>query len=318
MSHFTLNCSQRCWRRAFPGFDYFSGADPDASAQQAWDGGLDKPFLFKLLSEIKAGAYGGLGTGVLNVDKLIPAGYSVGAQMVSWLIQVHASGQMKPYGEVVAGVMFAGGSYNCYNQGSQATGHCSSCSIEGGCDPDLPTPPSVLGCSNTMLKQTGKQPCCDLCCPENVTEDYFTANRSAYKTHPPTFLVQNTAIDENADTCAARNYHQAMVQNGAVSELALIPFEFERCSCVGQPGDDTSAGSPFRQHCHDFPDICVKDNRTAASSYTCHFPKAHEDVRSVQRCEMHTMGFSGMVSPLVRFLMNVTAGTNPQNPDYIH
>lgn len=73
--------------------------------------------MFKLLAAIKEGTYGGLGKDVLNVNKLIPAGYSVGAQMVSWLIQVHASGQMKQYGGVAAGVLFAGGSYNCYNQG---------------------------------------------------------------------------------------------------------------------------------------------------------------------------------------------------------
>ena len=202
-----------------------------------------------------------------------------------------------------------------YNR-SQAVGHCKSCSVAGGCDPAVPTPPAVLGCSNTMFAEYGRRPCCDLCCPENMTEDFYAAHPEAYKQHPPTFLVQNTAIDENADTCAAKNYHQSMVENGGKSHLALIPFEYERCSCVGQPEDATSAGSPYRQHCPDFPTLCFKNGSNATlgsgtgagtSNFVCHLPPKHEDVHDVQRCEMHTMGFSGMVEPLVAFLMDAVA-----------
>jgi hypothetical protein len=59
--------------------------------RKAWDAGLDKPFLLKLLKVIHEGKYGGLGKGVMNSQKLVPVGYSVGAQMVSWLIQVRCA-----------------------------------------------------------------------------------------------------------------------------------------------------------------------------------------------------------------------------------
>ena len=56
-----------------------------------------------------------------------------------------------------------------------------------------------------------------------------------YARHPPTFLVQNTVVDENADTCAAINYHDTMIANGAHSVLALIPVAKERCVRMACP-----------------------------------------------------------------------------------
>ena len=74
----------------------------------------------------------------------------------------------------------------------------------------------------------------------------------------------------------------------------------QRCSCVGQPDDPSSAGSPFRRRCEDFPPMC-------SANGTCRLPVGHEDVVDVERCEMHTMGWSGMVEPLIRFILNATA-----------
>lgn len=59
-----------------------------------WLGGDDRYFLKTLFSQIHAGSFGGLGTGVLNPHRLGASGYSVGAQMVSWLIQVQATGEL--------------------------------------------------------------------------------------------------------------------------------------------------------------------------------------------------------------------------------
>ena len=61
-------------------------------AQQVWDASLDKPFLKQLLLEIHRGEFAGAGKGALNLEKIMVWGYSVGSQMVSWMIQLHASG----------------------------------------------------------------------------------------------------------------------------------------------------------------------------------------------------------------------------------
>jgi hypothetical protein len=65
-------------------------------------------------------------------------------------LKVHASGQLAPYGKVSAGVMFAGGSYQCYNEGNLALSQCSECSTTGACSDDVTASTEVLGCSNTV------------------------------------------------------------------------------------------------------------------------------------------------------------------------
>ena len=54
------------------------------------------------------------------------------------------------------------------------------------------------------------------------------------------------------------------------------------------------------------PVVCRFLSPRCCASGTCHFPAKHEDVVDVERCEMHTMGHSGMVLPLVRFILNAT------------
>ena len=46
-------------------------------------GGLDQPYLQMLFAMMHDGSYGNLGKGVLDISKLIVAGYSSGAQMAS-------------------------------------------------------------------------------------------------------------------------------------------------------------------------------------------------------------------------------------------
>jgi hypothetical protein len=53
-----------------------------------WWGGDDRPFLRTLFAQMHSGEFGGLGSGVLNPHRLSASGYSVGSQMVSWLMQV--------------------------------------------------------------------------------------------------------------------------------------------------------------------------------------------------------------------------------------
>ncbi len=46
-------------------------------------GGLDQPYLHMLFEMMHNGSYANLGKGVLDISKLIVAGYSSGAQMAS-------------------------------------------------------------------------------------------------------------------------------------------------------------------------------------------------------------------------------------------
>jgi len=79
-----------------------------------WNGGVDKPFLKALFTHLQTGA-----RGQLDLARLTIRGYSSGAQMISWLFEVFAnpiySKAFVPKGVVLkGGVMFSGGSYQCY------------------------------------------------------------------------------------------------------------------------------------------------------------------------------------------------------------
>ena len=196
-------------------------------AQQVWDTGLDKPFMRKLFDEIHSGEYGNLGQGVLDLGKMMVWGYSVGSQMVSWMMQLHGSGQLHTLGgggkaKVAAGVMFAGGSYGCFLDPPLSAAQCSNCNASASCN--------KLGCSNKMAV-----PCCDFCCPQNFTEQWYLDHPQDYATHPPVFLVQHTTVDENSDTCAAINYHSTMQVHGGTligmlaSLLCISPPVFGAC-----------------------------------------------------------------------------------------
>lgn len=67
----------------------------DWYGQSTWDTKNDKPYLTTLFNSIRNGtAFGGRGA-MLNLDKLVVAGYSVGAQMASWFVQLHATRQLE-------------------------------------------------------------------------------------------------------------------------------------------------------------------------------------------------------------------------------
>lgn len=196
--------------------------------------------------------------------------WSGSAQMVSWLINQDARGQL-PGLKVAAGIMMAGGSHACYNwPGHGAINNCAQCNMSEAYrwDPNVPTGTIVqqssafvilllsrccsvstgtfnfvllvqaFGCSSTAAARgvVGGQPYCELCCPTNYTEDYYAAHPDQYTKHPPTFLIQ-TELDSGADSCAAKHYHATMLAHGAHSEIGIIPLDQQRCFSIGNPGD---------------------------------------------------------------------------------
>ena len=73
-------------------------------------GGLDKPLLAALFAGMRRGAYG-----PLDARRVVLRGWSSGAQMVSWLFQVFATGEGRrlfPGVRLAGGVLLSGGSYN--------------------------------------------------------------------------------------------------------------------------------------------------------------------------------------------------------------
>ena len=279
----------------------------------AWEHGKDKPFLTKLFAQMQSGEYAGLGRGVLNVHRLSVSGYSVGAQMVSWLIQLQATGELRSMGATLrAGAMFGGGSYGCYrvplgsykDSGPAPLAQCSNCNASSEC--------WTVGHSSEILNLTGKQPCCSYCCPQGFTEQHYADHPADYASHPPTFLVQATTVDENADADASINYHNEMRKHNAVSELWRIPVEQERCYCIGQRDDPAAVGSPLLDRCPQFlagmapyAPCNISEHgwcRPVICNPATHECGAYED-HTYERCVSHSMGFAGMVEPLTRFLM---------------
>jgi hypothetical protein len=176
-------------------------------------------------------------------------------------MQVQATGDMTSHlnATLRAGAMFAGGTYACYRgkyYGSDAAkrkpgppmdppiGQCKGCNASNEC--------WTVGCSNTVKELTGRPPCCAYCCPANFTEQFYADRPEAYLEHPPTFLVQHRDIDENADACAALNYHNTMVAHGGRSEIHMIEPDEARCFCIGQGSDSAAAGAPDLGRCPAF------------------------------------------------------------------
>jgi hypothetical protein len=126
----------------------------------------------------------------LNKQQIAVHGWSGGAQEVSFVIQLWASGQLGGL-RVVAGIMSAGASYACYDTPPLARGVCANCSMSGSVQ---------LGCSN-VTKSKGVEPNCEYCCPDHFTEEHYFDHPEDYVTHPWTFLFQ-TEIDSDADSCA--------------------------------------------------------------------------------------------------------------------
>ena len=81
--------------------------DSDPSGGPVWATSSDKPFLTKAFSMLKSGALG-----PLNADRVVLRGWSGGAQMVSWMINIWMLGQL-PDISIKAGMFLAVGSHDC-------------------------------------------------------------------------------------------------------------------------------------------------------------------------------------------------------------
>lgn len=175
-------------------------------------------------------------TAMVSRNKVILQGWSVGAHMVSWLIEC----SMRKYLDfhVLAGLMFSGASYACYSNDDVAVNNCVGCDMSDACNrmesPCEISNASVPKCSS--CNPADDEPtCCALCCPRNYTEQYFDDYPEQYHLHPPVFLTQMSTYDVNADLCATRNYHATMIANNASATILLTPPEQERCVAVPSP-----------------------------------------------------------------------------------
>jgi hypothetical protein len=89
--------------------------------EDLWDNGRDKPFLLEMIKQMSAGTFG-----PLDMSNVIFRGFSGGAQMVSWIIQKIAVGDITGVG-MAGGIFLSGGSYNCYAEPPLSRGVCKSC-----------------------------------------------------------------------------------------------------------------------------------------------------------------------------------------------
>jgi hypothetical protein len=255
-------------------------------------GGLDQPFLATLFASMRNGAYGSasnLGAGFFNPGKIIASGYSSGAQMASWMIELQARRGLPEGVRVVAAAMVSGGSHLCYMNPPESVTQCANCSTTGACAAQsVQIPPFT--CSADLAAE-GRQVCCSYCCPTNTTELYYLENPSKYADHPPVFLAQSQQSDGNADLCAGRSYHATLLAHGVKTAIELIDARFARSYCAGSADDPAAAGSPFRGKTDSLP-----------------APKPAMDFFFPEGCVDHTLGFAAMVEPLTAFMVDVLAG----------
>ena len=251
----------------------------------AWQSGKDKDYLPQFFKQIGTGAFG-----PIDLSKTVVRGWSGGAQMVSWMIQVMAEQPgIFPGVTMAAGIMLSGGSYACYNDPQDPqyplppVGSCQGC-VEGGpshCQGDV----KCDSCNPTVM------PYCGQCCPRNYTEQHYSDHPADYKTHPPIFLSQTSTVDNHADLCACKNYYETLQANGVKSEIVYVDAEDQNCFCIGTPNNTAAAGSPFAQHC---------DASWGTSCTTMGGPNC---------CITHTMGNANMLLPALDFISQAVRTT---------
>jgi hypothetical protein len=265
--------------------------NPYAGDTWEWDdpnlpngSGLDQPYFATLAAEIQSSKYGGLPAGTLDTARTIFSGFSDGAQMTSYMIELQARRALPTGLRIVAGVMLSGGSHRCYmTAGQGAVSNCAACTNAGSCGGGS----GSRGCSVSASPL-----CCDYCCPSNYTEDWYAAHPGDYPQHPPVFLAQSSASDFNADLCAAKVYYETLRRHNVSAELALLPAAEQRCSCVGQQangtngtnGTDEADASPLERECDLIPPEPAGDRGN---------------------CVDHVCAFGAMVEPLTQFLLRV-------------
>eukprot|EP01062_Namystynia_karyoxenos_P029294 TRINITY_DN2202_c0_g3_i1.p1 TRINITY_DN2202_c0_g3~~TRINITY_DN2202_c0_g3_i1.p1 ORF type:complete len:438 (+),score=130.86 TRINITY_DN2202_c0_g3_i1:87-1316(+) len=243
-----------------------------------WEQGTDRLLLPEMVRRMRAGDFG-----PLDPDRVVFRGWSGGAAMVSWVVQLLASGQLSGV-TMRGGVFLSGGSYNGYATPPYAHGVCRNCNASRDCGGW--TAPG--GCSTrpgTWPPGTAA-PCCQYCSPD-YAEEWYARHPEAWPSHPPAFLAQLGNFDVNADLCAARNYHTTLLAHGVRSEL-VVPSDpgLETCFCVGDARDPAAKGSPYA--------------RTNCTTDFHHFNTTPGPVF----CLAHALAFADMVEPMVNFVLD--------------
>ena len=254
----------------------------------------DIPFLQRLFDSIRDGSFAGLGPAYLDLHNIVPTGYSAGAQVASWLIELTMEkNPVMADTTIAATVMLSGGSHMCYATPPLAVSQCAGCTTTSSHGGGVGG-----GCSNDVVA-AGDIPQCEWCCPANYTESWFVTHPEDYVKHPPAFLAQMSTVDKNADLCATRNYHDTLVAHGVKSQLVLTPPADETCFCIGNPADPAAAQSPLLNGCASFVPYANATAHKSSPLFTC---------------EPHTTGFAAMVEPLASFVVRAV-GANASRWD---
>ena len=114
-----------------------------------WEGGYDAMFFKQFAAAMSAPGV----LSSLDPHRVAFRGWSGSAQMVSWLINQEARGNL-PGLRVKAGVMMAGGSHACYNwPGHGAINNCANCNAtqEYTRDPNVRVRPHTVGAQSVDL-----------------------------------------------------------------------------------------------------------------------------------------------------------------------
>jgi len=216
--------------------------------------------------------------GMLDKSKVVIRGFSGGAQMVSWLIEKWAAGNLTQGMNIKGGVFLSGGTYACY-ENSNPRNVCSNCNASEHCD--------SLTQSCNLRNHSSSEICCNYCCPNDFAESFYEFHPEAWESHPPAFLAQ-LPVDYNADLCATRNYHETLRSHGVESHLHIDELVNLDCYCFGRKNDPAANGSPFLGYCNESSSFLKKGGRYQWDK-TC-FP--------------HAMGFASMVEPLSEFVVS--------------
>ena len=240
---------------------------------QYWDSGTDKSVFEKLFQRMNDAKSNSI-LGRLDRSRVVVRGFSGGAQMVSWLIEKWAEGNLTQGMEIKGGVYLSGGTYACYDN-DNPRGVCRDCNQSAECN--------GLTQSCNLGNHSTSEICCDYCCPQDFAESYFDLNPDAWKHHPPAFLAQ-LPVDYNADLCATRNYHDTLKRHGVESHLYIDELKDMDCYCFGREDDPAASGSPFLDRCY---------KKSSSLEY-----------QWGETCFPHAMGFASMVEPAAEFVIS--------------
>ena len=170
----------QCWNR---------GDNPDAAALRDL---FSQLYARNLITSQKSGKV------QLNWNKLGLSGYSVGAQMVSRMINsfpqmmATVNNRQVPFPKILGALMIGGGSYHCYQFQKEGTMEENPQNYRDNCYS------GSLGC-----------------CPSNLTEGNYDSGELSFADHPPVILAQNE-MDAYAAPAASRNYFDVLAGVGGI------------------------------------------------------------------------------------------------------